>query len=1181
MRSVGPSPGPVSRELGIRRRVQDIDAAVDLQLIAYPQKGSAPKVAAYIETGYPYMTSRAPRSLNRLRPLSLAIAVACTCSAPVLAQSLGPVVADGHQLDVVSGSYASTDDGAAGHVFHALNGGSIGSGGPVSLNAIGANTAAARAESAGTLVFAAGDITTSGASAVGLSVATGGRIELQADAAGQGTSVTTRGLRSTAAQIDAGTLVMRNATLETSGDGSHGLAAKGNAQVDSVGGRIQTGGNQSHAVMADNGVVTLRDAQIQTSGSSSDGLFALNGGHIEGDNLDVSTAGYGSAGARAYVGSTLTLTNSRIRTQGDGAKGVTGGGTVTLIDADIHVSGGQSVAVELSGGTLRIENSALRSDHERGDGVFLWANNQVDILGTTITSGHYGININGDGSDVRLSDVDITTDGFIGTGIWLPSESTLTMHGGSITTGSDAGVGIDNREGLATLDGLTMRTGGASAHGLYASQDTGGRRPVFEADRVDVTTTGAGSIGAIARLGGAVHLRDSRILTTGTKGYGVLSGGPGELTLQNTHVRTQGLDAYAGVVNANGRLDIDGGSLISERHAALWVRTAREVTVRNGARLIGGNGTLMAVDAAFASPFELRLDQDAHAQGDIVITPEDIAAGIPVVADIRVRLNGRSHWVGASSVVNQVALSDDSRWTLTGDASVGQLSLHDSTLALSAAGSTTFNRLTIAGDVEASNALLIFNGALGDDTSRVDFLHVRGDTRGSAGIQVNNVHGLGAQTNNGIQLIQVDGQSDAVYTLSGRAVAGSYDYFLHKGGVSTPGDGGWYLRSALSPTPPDPCDLDPNGPGCAEPPPPAPCDLDPAGPGCIGPAPEPCETDPAGPGCGIIPPDPCEAAEGDADCNRPRPPQIVRPEAGAYLANQAAAVSLFQHQLQDRDGADTMAGARGDGWLRVSSSHTRQDVAGQLALTGRASVLMGGMDVLHWGGASQGRAGVLLAAGQSSSDVQSQLSGYTATGTVKGAALGIYATWLQRPDEGTGAYADGWVQHGRYRNTVQGIGLAKERQDAQTQAASLETGYTWALRTRGGAQLMVQPQLQVIHTDYRADRLTELNGTQVTSAAAGGLSSRMGIRLSGDVRREDRRVQPFIAAHWLHESGGNRVWMDDALIEGAVAKNRYEVRGGAMLQLGTRWSAWGDLGLQRGDGGYRSASAQLGLKASW
>lgn len=1128
------------------------------------------------------MTSRTLCSLNRLRPLSLAIAATFACSAHAWAQSWGPVVADGQQLGVIPGSYASAGDGDPGHVFHALNGGRISAEGPVSLTATGANTAAARAESGGTVVFTAGELTTSGANAIGLSVATGGRIELLTNGLGQGITLMTRGLRSTAAHVDAGTLVLRNAVLKTAGDGADGLRATGNAQIDMAGGRIQASGNQSHAVVANSGMISLRDAQIQIEGNLSDGLHAINGGRIDGDNLDVSAAAFGSAGARVYAGSVLSLSNSRIRVHGDGAQGISGAGTLALTGTAVHVSGNQSSAVDINnGGTLHIQGSELRSDHDRGVGVFLRGNSQADVTDTRINAGHYGINITGSGNEVRLIDVDITTTGFIGAGIWMPRDSTLSMLRGSITSSSDAGVGIDNRNGVAVLDGLTVHTAGASAHGLYASMETGSRQPIFEADRVDVTTTGAGSIAAIARLGGTVQLRDSTILTTGTKGYGVLSGGPGELTLHNTHVRTQGLDAYAGVVNANGRLDIDGGSLISERHAGLWVRTAREVTARNGARLLGGNGTLMAVDAAFSSPFDLRLDQDAYAQGDIVITPEDIAAGVPVVADIRVRINGRSHWVGTSTVVNQVALSDGSRWTLTGDASVGQLNLHDSTLVLSAAGASSFNRLTVAGDFEASNALLTFNGALGDDDSLIDFLHVRGDTRGSAGIQVNNVHGLGAQTTHGIPLIQVDGQSDAVYTLNGRAVAGSHDYFLHKGGVTTPGDGGWYLRSALSTIPPDPCDLDPSGPGCGEPPPPEPCDLDPAGPGCVGPVPEPCEADPTGPGCGIVPPDPCEAAEGDIDCHRPQPPQIVRPEAGAYLANQAAAVSLFQHRLQDRDGADGLGGIRGAGWLRVSSSHTRQDVAGQLAVTGRASVLMGGMDVLHWGGASQGRAGVLLATGQASTDVQSQLSGYTATGTVKGGALGIYATWLQRPAEGAGAYADGWVQHGRYRNTVQGIGLAKERQDAQTQAASLETGYAWAVRMRSGARLMVQPQLQVTYTDYRTDRLTEHNGTQVAAGGAGGLSSRLGVRLSGDVRSEDRRVQPFIAAHWLHEGGGNRIWMDDALIEGAVAKNRYEVRGGAMLQLGTRWSAWGELGLQRGDGDYRSASAQLGLKACW
>jgi autotransporter family porin len=1124
-----------------------------------------------------FPSSRAPR---RLRPLALSIATSLACSAPTAwAQDGGPIVADGTQQVAAPGGYASSGDGVAGYVFHALNGGGIRADGPVTLTATGSTTAALRAESDGAVTLHGGGITTSGDYSAGLSIASGGRVELLTDATGQGVTVTTGGVRSHAAQVDGGTLLLRDAVLDTSGRVSSGIAASNGAVAEVSGGSIHTTGDQSHAVSASGATVTLRDTVIGTASYNAHGLFAENGGHIQGDGLTITTYGHDSTGATIHTGATLTLSNSTIETGADYARGVAGGGTVTLLDTDIRVAGNQSGAVELAGGRLWIEGGVLQADDERGSGVFLWNDNQVDIIGTQIDVGRYGLNINGRGNAVRLTDVDIHTRGYVGTGIWLPSASSLSMRGGSITTETDQGVAIDSRAGTVTLDGLRVSTAGASAHGLYASMDTGGAQPTYQADRVDVRTRGFGGIGAVARLGGTIHLRDSLIATSGDKGYGVLSGGTGVMTLFNTHVSTTGLDAAAAVVNANGSLDIEGGSLTSARAATFWVRSARQVAARNGARLIGGSGTLMHVDAAFAGPFDLTLDQDVYAQGDIVITPDDIAAGVPVVADIRVNLTGRSHWQGASSVLNQVSISDNSRWTLTGDSRVGQLDLRDSTLALSTAGATRFNRLTVDGDFSADNALLIFNGALAGDASRVDTLHVRGDTRGDARIQVNNVHGLGGQTVNGIQLIQVDGASDAVYRLDGRAVAGQYDYFLHKGGTHTPGDGGWYLRSALTTEPPTPCSAGTDGDSCVRPPPPDPCDRDPGAAGCITPPPDPCDADPNGPGC-VLPPDPCEV-ENEDRCDRPRPPQILRPEAGAYLANQAAAVSMFQHRLHDREGAHAPDDARGAGWLRVTSTQTRQDVAGQLALKGRASTVMSGMDMLHWGGASQGRAGILLAAGQTSSDVHSHLSGYTATGTVKGAAVGLYGSWLQHRDTGDGAYVDSWLQHGRYRTGVQGVGLARERLDARTHAASLETGYAWQLRVRDASTLRVQPQLQMTYTDYRADRLVEHNGTQVASGGAGGLSSRLGIRVMGDVRGTDHRVQPFVSAHWLHDTGRNRVWMDDTRIDGGQPRHRYELRGGATLQLGTRWSAWGDLGLQRGDDRYRSASAQMGVRARW
>src|SRR5690606_26374798 len=69
--------------------------------------------------------------------------------------------------------------------------------------------------------------------------------------------------------------------------------------------------------------------------------------------------------------------------------------------------------------------------------------------------------------------------------------------------------------------------------------------------------------------------------------------------------------------------------------------------------------------------------------------------------------------------------------------------------------------------------------------------------------------GTGAPTREGIRVIGVDGQSAGSFTLAGdytvndqpAMVAGAYAYQLHQGGVSTPDDGDWYLRSQLNPTP--------------------------------------------------------------------------------------------------------------------------------------------------------------------------------------------------------------------------------------------------------------------------------------------------------------------------------------------------------------------------------------------
>jgi len=120
--------------------------------------------------------------------------------------------------------------------------------------------------------------------------------------------------------------------------------------------------------------------------------------------------------------------------------------------------------------------------------------------------------------------------------------------------------------------------------------------------------------------------------------------------------------------------------------------------------------------------------------------------------------------------------------------------------------------LTIAGNYIGSNGVLSLDTVLGDDQSLTDRLVVQGDTSGQTSVRVKNVNGAGALTTEGIQVVNVSGNSGGEFSLLGQyvfegqqaVVGGAYAYRLYKGGYSTPNDGNWYLRSQLIPVGPEP-----------------------------------------------------------------------------------------------------------------------------------------------------------------------------------------------------------------------------------------------------------------------------------------------------------------------------------------------------------------------------------------
>ncbi|WP_447906242.1 autotransporter family protein [Stenotrophomonas sepilia] len=1080
-----------------------------------------------------------------LRPFhrhALAVALAAVLASPGVPAAAQQVVADGDEQSPAAGDYATTapvtPGNPAGYVFHALNGGSIVPAGEVNLSSSGERAAAARVEGAGSRIeLVGGSVLTTGHGAAGLSADSGGHVQLV------GTRIDTQGTAASGIAVTGGSVAAAGVTLSTYGGGAHGVELRqGTAGLRDSTLNIHGGG--SHGIYVENGSVLVENSTINHAGGGA-GVWAeaRGSGDVTLRNVRINGTGGGAMGVMAGLGSTVVLQDVDIvLSHAQSGAGLTVGGEVQMHGGRIHAGGDNATAVSFAsrGGKVLLDGTDVYGHF----GILMMEDAELTLRNVSLEGEVNGLNVNQRGGVVDVSGSTITTSR--GAAISVANDSQVSIAGSIITAGGNQAQAVAVMGGNTQVANSALQTSGSNGHALYV-QGAPGRAPVATVSATDILTGGAGAIGAIARLGGTVHLSDSVVRTTGLNAHGVLSGGTGEMRLANTHVRTEGEGAWAAVINDNGRLDIDGGSLVSAQHGGVWLRSSRDpgLTLANGALLSGGNGIALALDAAVAGRFDVALDGGSQMLGDIVITPEDEDAGLVPQSDVHVRLSNGSLWQGASGLVQTMAIESGSQWTLAGDATVGELQLLNSGLALSD-GSGTFNTLTVEGNLHSEAAQFLFNGALAGDGSTVDRLHVRGDATGDASIRVSNVGGVGAPTRDGIALIQIDGASLADYRLAGRAVGGSYEYFLHKGSVSDPGDGNWYLRSELG----DPCDLDPTAPGCV---------VDP------------------GPGPG---PDPGDGGEegGGGGGDPVRPPPVLRPEAGAYLANQSAALNMFAHRMHDRGPLASPDDGR-HAWARVGRSTADfSAVDGQLSVDGSTSLLQIGSDVWRTGNATLG---VMLGSGRADSSVVSRVTGYSAKGRVRGTAVGAYGTWLQNPGAQEGAYVDATAQYGRFANRLQGAGLEREHYDARVANVSVETGYTVGVSQGRGGNLYVQPQLQLSYAAYAADRHVESNGTRVDRADAGGLSGRAGVRVFGHRDGIAGRLQPYAGVTWLRGSGRSTLEFNGERLGADVPRNRYELQAGAELMLDARWSAWGGISAQRGDHGYRNMGGQVGMRMAW
>lgn len=827
--------------------------------------------------------------------------------------------------------------------------------------------------------------------------------------------------------------------------------------------------------------------------------------------------------------------------------------------------------------TTKDESHAVKVD----DGVTGYINN-ASVM--TSGDGSYGISVDSHNKVLYISDSDIKTSGSVSdkgnnqdvnggiTASAVVSEfgGTIVMNGdnsvetrgaysaGLLSQVNDSGI-VENNTRLETTDKTNIVTYGENAVGVLACSSPGESRTCVDAvddevsdsnsyeviSRADlkmnggsITTNGTNSYGAYANGEKAYINLDYVALETGEHGSYAVAIRQGNIDIKNSSITTKGTKAPIAKIYNGGELFFSNVTAVSEQDKGISIDASNiDSQAKIALSSVELSSALDSIDVNKTTTDVSILNRSIITPGNNILV-NNTGGGLNIISSDST-LNGATKLVSGTTTLK---LSENTIWNMKDDSVVTHLTNSDSIINLSYDDGQTFTQgktLTVKGNYVGDNGQLNIRTVLGDDKSATDRLIVEGNTSGSTTVYVKNAGGSGAATLNGIELITVNGDespADAFRQGDARIAAGAFEYQLKQQGKN------WYLTSYQSVNEED------------------------------------------------------NSSEGNSESTE-TPTPVLRPEAGSYVANLAAANTLFVMRLNDRAGETryidpvTEQERSSRLWLRQVGGHNAwRDSNGQLRTTSHRYVSQLGADLLTGGftDSDSWRLGVMAGYARDYNSTHSSVSDYRSKGSVRGYSAGLYATWFADDISKKGAYIDAWAQYSWFKNSVKGDELAYESYSAKGATVSLEAGYGFALNKSFGLEAakytwIFQPQAQAIWMGVDHNAHTEANGSRIENDANNNIQTRLGFRTF--IRTQEKNsgphgddFEPFVEMNWIHNCKDFAVSMNGVKVEQDGACNLGEIKLGVNGNLNPAASVWGNVGVQLGDNGYNDTAMMVGLK---